>query len=275
MKYQDVETAPRSGRRGQQGATLPRVRAVSRAIAILRSFTPKNATMALNEIARSTGLDAGTARRILVTLRDEGMIHQDAVSGLYSLSTGCLELSRAVPRTLTLASLVEQRLVQLARDTQTTVYLSVVRGDQAICAARHNGGSAIEVRWWMEGESRAFNLGTGPRVLLAHLDDAARERILSGPLKLGRDEEKALREEIAAIRKSGFIVKHDEIAVGISAMAVPLLDDQGRLVAAVSTGGLTTRYVGADQAVMLDMMQSAAEDMRKTVRGYAGQNFNW
>ena len=256
--------------RGQHGATLPRVRAVSRAIAILRAFTPKAPTRALNEIVRATGLDAGTTRRILVTLRDEGLIHQDMATGLYSLSTGCLELGRAVPESLTLANLVEQHLQQLARDTQTTVYLSVVRGDAAVCAARHTGGAAIEVRWWMEGESRAFNIGTGPRVLLAYLEEAERERILAGPLKLENPDEQQLREEIAKIRQSGFIVKHDEIAVGISAMAVPLLDDKGELLAAISTGGLTPRYVGAAQAELLETMQATAKDMQKTVRGYIG-----
>lgn len=268
MKLEFASSIPPQKPRGRQGATLPRVRAVSRAIAILRAFTVKQPVLALNVIARATGLDAGTTRRMLVTLMDEGLIHQDNASGLYSLSTGCLELGRAVPESLTLASLVEQRVVQLAEETQTTVYLSVVRGDAAVCAARRNGGAAIEVRWWMEGESRAFNLGTGPRVLLAYLDDDERERILSGPLKLEADDEQALRREIEKIRQTGFIVKHDEIAVGISAMAVPLRDDNGRLLAAVSTGGLTPRYVGAAQAELLEAMQSAATDMQKTLRGF-------
>ncbi|WP_422179386.1 IclR family transcriptional regulator [Aestuariivita sp.] len=265
MKYKEysgvtVSTKPR----GQKGATLPRVRAISRAVAILRTFSPSNPYLALNEIVRATGLDAGTTRRILVTLRDEGLVNQDPVSGRYSAWTGLVELSRAVPESLTLTSLVEPMLIRLAEETQTTVYLSISQGDMALCTARHNGGQAIEVRWWAVGETRAFNLGTGPRILLAHLEPDKQSRILA---ELGIRDDSPLRAELENIRAQGFIVKHDEIAVGLSAMAVPLLNDDGQILAAISTGGLTPRYVGAEQADMLAAMQHAAAEMLKAVRG--------
>jgi IclR family acetate operon transcriptional repressor len=261
--------SPASPSRGRQGATLPRVRSISRAVAILRSFSRSNPRRTLSGIVRDTGLDAGTARRILVTLRDEGLVFQDPASGLYSASTGLLELARAVPETLTLASLVDQNLLDLAKDTQTTIYLSSVDRDMAICDACHNGGQAIEVRWWAIGEHRAFNRGTGPRVLLAYMDAAEQARVLSGPLKLPPNEEQMLRDEIARTRERGFIVKHDEIAEGISAMAVPLFGETGRVLAAVSSGGLTPNYVGAAQTALLQKMQAAVEDMGKAVRGLA------
>ena len=135
-----VENAARL--RGQHGATLPRVRSISRAVAILRAFSSAHPHRALNEIVRETGLDAGTTRRILVTLRDEGLVFQDPSNGLYSASSGLLELARAVPESVTLVSLVDDRLHQLARDTQTTIYLSTIEGDAAVCQACHNGGQA-------------------------------------------------------------------------------------------------------------------------------------
>lgn len=253
----------------RQGVTLPRVRSISRAVAILRAFSKSNPQRALREIARDTGLDAGTVRRILVTLRDEGLVFQDPASGLYSASAGLLSLARAVPETLTLSSLVDQNLIELAKEMQTTIYLSSVDGDMALCDACYNGGQAIEVRWWAIGERRAFNRGAGPRVLLAYLEDTERERILSGPLQISACERETLRAELSRIRERGFIVKHDEIAEGISAMAVPLLDERGHLLAAVSSGGLTPNYVGAAQAILLKEMQAAAVDMQKAVRGIA------
>lgn len=262
-----VENAARL--RGQHGATLPRVRSISRAVAILRAFSSAHPHRALNEIVRETGLDAGTTRRILVTLRDEGLVFQDPANGLYSASSGLLELARAVPESVTLVSLVDDRLHQLARDTQTTIYLSTIEGDAAVCQACHNGGQAIEVRWWVVGEARSFDVGTGSRVLFAHLPEPERERILSGPLRLEPGAEAALRAETARARESGFIVKHDEILEGISSMAVPLLDDHGRLLGAISSGGLTPNYVGAAQVNHLEMMQAAVSDMRNAVRGLA------
>lgn len=253
----------------RDGASLPRVRAVTRAISILRTFTPGRPNLALGEIVKMTGLDAGTTRRLLVTLRDEGLVRQDAASGLYSASIGLLELSRAVPESLSLTALVEERVKELAEESQTTVYLSIVSGDTAMCTARHNGGRAIEVRWWAVGEHRAFNKGTGPRVLFAYQPEDRQEHIMRNILKLDAAQTAELRDDLAEIRKTGVIVKHDEIASGISAMAVPLLDQNGNLLAAISTGGLSPRYKGADRKEMHRLMSTAAEDMAEKLRGYS------
>ncbi len=258
----EIKVTPRDG------SSLPRVRAVTRAISILRSFTPGRPNLALGEIVKMTGLDAGTTRRLLVTLRDEGLVRQDTASGLYSASIGLLELSRAVPESLSLSGLVEDRIKQLAEDTQTTVYLSTVSGDKALCNARHNGGRAIEVRWWAVGEQRAFNRGTGPRVLLSYLPEDRREEILIDVLSLARADADELRRELDEIRKSGVIVKHDEIASGLSAMAVPLLDHNGNIIAAISTGGLSPRYKGSERSEMQRLMVKAASDMAEKLRGY-------
>tara|TARA_B110000090_G_C13399676_1_gene452801 strand:- start:4600 stop:5391 length:792 start_codon:yes stop_codon:yes gene_type:complete len=260
----DTFTKPRI----RDGRSLPRIRAVTRAVAILRSFTLGRPHLALGEVVKLTGLDAGTTRRLLVTLKDERLVRQDPATGLYSASIGLLELSRAVPESLSLTGLVEERIKGLAEETQTTVYLSIISGDKAICTARHNGGRAIEVRWWAVGEQRHFNIGTGPRVLLAFQTPERQEQLITQTMVLGEAQAAIFRDELEDIRTRGSIVKHDEIASGLSAMAVPLLDDTGKILASISTGGLTPRYTGADRAEMLILMVNAANDMREILRGY-------
>ncbi|WP_299876896.1 IclR family transcriptional regulator [uncultured Sulfitobacter sp.] len=252
----------------RDGSSLPRVRAVTRAVSILRAFTLGRPNLALGEIVKITGLDAGTTRRLLVTLRDEGLVRQDTASGLYSASIGLLELSRAVPESLSLTSLVEDRIKQLAEDTQTTVYLSTVSGDTVLCTARHNGGRAIEVRWWAVGEHRAFNKGTGPRVLLAYQPEERREAVMRDILALKPEQVADLRAELDEIRETGVIVKHDEIATGLSAMAVPLLDHKGNVLGAISTGGLSPRYKGAERSEMQKLMTKASAEMVEKLRGF-------
>ena len=257
----------------RDGSSLPRVRAVTRAVAILRAFTPRRPHLALGEVVKLTGLDAGTTRRLLVTLRDEGLVRQDSATGLYSASIGLLELTRAVPESLSLTGLVEERIKELAEETQTTVYLSTVSGNMALCTARHNGGRAIEVRWWAVGEQRHFNIGTGPRVLLAFQKPERQKQLITQTLALDTSQAAVLLDELEDIRAKGAIVKHDEIASGLSAMAVPLLDHNGTILASISTGGLTPRYTGAERAQMLQSMIKATEDMRETLRGYSLSDF--
>jgi len=252
----------------RDGSSLSRVRAVTRAVSILRTFTSRRPYLALGEIAKLTGLDAGTTRRLLVTLRDEALVRQDPATGLYCASVGLLALGHAVPQSLSLTALVEQRVKRLADETQTTVYLSVPSGDMALCTAMKHGGMAIQVRWWAVGEERALNVGAGPRVLLAYQPAARQAQLMSSVLGLGPSEAQALQSELDSIRQAGSIVKHDEIAPGLSAAAVPVLDQSGEILAAVSTGGLTPRYTGAQQVELLALMSEAARDMEESLQSY-------
>lgn len=260
------EKPPRDGR------NLPRVRAVSRAIAILRAFTADQPLLGLGEIAEITGLDAGTIRRILITLRDEGLIQQDASSGRYSLSLGILELSAGVSDTASLSTVLETSLISLAGETGKTVYLSVLSDDKALCLARYHGKYGVEVRWWSVGETMPLNCGAGPRILLAYLGAEKQESILSGDLtaltensNVDRDK---LKKELSLIRKRGWAVTQDDVALGLSALAMPIRNHSGELVAAVSLGGLTPQIVGKQQKELLGILKQATSEMEVLIKSH-------
>ncbi|GAB5469062.1 MAG: IclR family transcriptional regulator [Rhodospirillales bacterium] len=243
-------TASDRGARSGDGATLPRVRAVSRAIAIMRAFTPEQPRLSLSAVAGSAKLDAGTTRRILVTLRDEGIVEQDAKSGHYALTVQALRFASAVPDGQSLKDIAEDLLRDLADVAGATAFLSVARGDEAVCLARFHGESPVEVRWWAVGLGRPFNCGAAPRLLLANLPEAERERLLARPLAAITEKSitdpARLRVELAKIRETGWSFARDDVAVGLSAVAAPLRDSRGDLVAAVSLGGLTPQILGAE-----------------------------
>ena len=57
--------------KGEQN--LYTVRSVTRAVSVLRAFTANRPDQALAEVAATAGLDKGTTRRLLVTLREAGL----------------------------------------------------------------------------------------------------------------------------------------------------------------------------------------------------------
>ncbi|WP_119168774.1 IclR family transcriptional regulator [Algihabitans albus] len=242
------DSDPADGSRRSDGATLPRVRAVSRAIAIMRTFTPEQPRLSLSAVAESAGLDAGTTRRILVTLRDEGIVEQDAKSGQYALTLQAMRFAGAVPDGQSLRDLAEDLLRGLADEVGATAFLSVARGHEAICLARFHGQAPVEVRWWALGMGRPLNCGAAPRLLLAHLPVEEQDRILAQPLATLTDKSitdpDLLRVELDEIRRNGWAFARDDVALGLSAVAAPVRDDRGLLVAAMSLGGLTPQIFG-------------------------------
>lgn len=219
-----------------------RVRAVHRAVAIIGAFTPEQTHLKLTEIAHKARLDASTARRLLVTLRDDGVIGQEKRSGRYFLTMQILRWAAAVPDSKSLLDIANPHLNALSRRIGVTVFLSVMSDTKAVCLARHQGSSAVQVRWWTVGGTLPLNCGAAPRLLWAFQREDLRERILSEPFIALTpssliDPEK-MRALLARIRRSGWCYTEDDVVEGLSALAGPLRDARGRVVAAVSLGGL-------------------------------------
>lgn len=266
----DGQAQAGNARRTRDGSTLPRVRSISRAIHIMRAFTPERRHLTLAEIVRATGLDAGTTRRILVTLRDESIVRQDENTGTYCLALDVLQIAGAVPEGNSLRELTQSRLMRLARDTGATVFLSILRNDSAICLARYHGESAVQVRWWSVGGKLPLNCGAGPKVLLAHMPDDERDSFLESNLTQltakSVIDAAHLKQELDEIRETGWAITHDDVAVGLSALAIPLTNAAGDVLAAVSVGGLTAQIAGEGSPRCLDDLLRCGRDLATLVR---------
>ena len=256
-------------KRSRDGQTLVRVRSVSRAIAILRCFSIEQPFLSLGEIAKKAELDAGTARRLLITLRDEGLVWQKDQKGLYCLSYRMLELTHSIPARITLQEVIGTNLLQLSKDTGMTVYLSIANETEAICLARYLAEHAIDIRWWSEGRGMPLHCGAGPKVLLAHFSEEKCRRYLSSKLSpmttKSITDPIRLKQEINAIRKSGYVVARDDVALGLSALGMPLLNENGEVLAAVSIAGLSPSFKDDEHNRLHGILKKAIKQMAEHV----------
>ena len=239
------------------------VRAVSRALAIMRAFRQDQASLALAEIAAAAQLDRATARRMLLTLMEEGLVRQDAVTQRYALTLRVLELAAAVP-TGGLREEARPVMLRLARETGATVFLSVAGTPGALCLERVDGHDPVQVKWWAVGSHMPWNCGAGPRLLLAYMPVAEITAALRHAVTLTPQSETnmpALLAHLAEVRRRGYEATMDDVTVGLSAVAVGI-GAPTHPVAALSVGGLTDRLLDAAGAPRhLATLQSAARDI--------------
>lgn len=259
------------------GTTLPRVRAVSRAVAILRAFTPEQPQLALGVIAARAGLDAGTTRRLLVTLRDEGLVAQDASSGQYRLTMEVLRLGAAVQGAGTLRDVAGPVMDALASETGSTVFLSTWQGGEAMCVLRRHGPAPVQVNWWAEGAALPVNVGAAPRLLLAFRPPAERAAALSRGLSRLTErsvtEAAVLDAELAEIRDRGWCFAADDVALGLAALAVPVRDRSGQVLAALSLAGLTAAFSGPQGKPRVEMLEALRARARELSARMPSENF--
>ncbi len=239
------------------------VRAVSRALAVLRAFRQDQPSLALAEIAAAAQLDRATARRMLLTLIEEGLVRQDPSTQRYTLTLRVLELAAAVP-TGGLREEARPVMLRLARETGATVFLSVAGTPGALCLERVDGYDPVQVKWWAVGSHMPWNCGAGPRLILAYMPSAEMTAALRHAVALTPQSEtnlSVLLAHFAEVRRRGYEATVDDVTVGLSAVAVGI-GDAAAPVAALSIGGLTDRLldtVGAPRH--LPALQSAAREI--------------
>lgn len=258
------------------GNTQYSVRSVLRAISILRAFSPEQSSLPLADIASRAKLDKATSRRLLMTLKQVGMVDQNLATQHYSLGLGILEIAGAVPSVSDLSELASDLLRALADSTGATVFLTLRRANLAVCLGRYMADTAIQVRWWDVGGTRPMNCGAAPRLLLAYAPPDEQKRIIADGLtkftEYSELDPDRLRADLVTIRKRGWELAIDDVYEGLGALAVPFFDNAGAFVGAISIAMLTPRARDANgEPRYLAELQATANNLSVRIRG--GQNF--
>lgn len=240
------------------------VRAVRRALAILKAFDD-NRELPLREIAERASLDRGTTRRLLLTLMAEGVILQDADSGLYSLGPVIRRLARSLGD-FDLRQVAAPLLRNLAAELGLTVFLSEYRDHTAICLERYHDHKGMEVHLWAIGGSLQLNCGGAPKVLLAWQPDEEIELALARPLTAltARTclDRRRFKAHLRLIRKRGWELAIDDVVIGLSALAVPLLDAHEQLRGCISIAGLNDQMARRGEPVYLRRLIELRDKIR-------------
>mgnify|MGYP001038508732 CR=1 FL=1 len=247
-------------------AGLPKVRAVERAMAILRAFGPAASRLSLAELTRHTGLDKGTTRRLLQTLAAAEFIEFDDASKTYALGPGILLLVPGVRYGSDLRDIAAPILARLSQQTAATSFIWTYFRGFALCLDRIKAPDLhIDTPWSAIGTQISMNCAGGPRVLLAYLAPEDRAHVLSGPLPRHTvhtvTDPAALEAAAAITRQRGWEFAVDDYILGLSGLGVPVFDQAGALIASISITTLTPQFAMQDgkPCDLPPMLEAAAE----------------
>jgi IclR family pca regulon transcriptional regulator len=216
---------------------------LAKGLAVIRAFTRDHAALSLSDIARSAAIPAATARRCLLTLEELGYVTRSNRSFL--LRPKVLELGAAYLESMNIEHLTKTHLEELASTTADSAALCVLDGAETVYVARASVRTLVRLEAHVGSRFPAHATSTG-RVLLAGLSpdrlqryfggarfDALTERTVTDPARL--------RQLIEDCRRNGYAAVEDELAYGVVALAVPVLDQRGRVVAALNTSSHSRR----------------------------------
>ncbi|AQL38070.1 IclR family transcriptional regulator [Pseudomonas syringae] len=227
------------------------VGAVSRLFAVLRCLGEcDEGGERVTQLAQRVGLSQPTTHRLLRSLMDEGMVEQDLLSKRYRLSIEFFALAARAGNTGNLRDVVRPSLLRLSASLGDSLFLLARSGFDAICLDRSEGPYPIRTFTGDIGGRVALGVGQGSLAILAFLPEDVRETVIAYNLPRLKDfhlyDEVFLRSEVENVRRLGYAGRNTGALPGMAGLAVPILDRNGRTVAALSVATITDR-LGPDR----------------------------
>jgi DNA-binding IclR family transcriptional regulator len=260
-----------SGNRGNPGVTPAGggVQSVDRAGQIL-SFLADQGERGVTEIAAQLGVHKSTAFRILQTLEGWHLVEQDGTRGGYRLGVGLVRLGSIAARDLDVTQVSRAECERLARELGESVNVAVRDGASEVNVLQVTGPATVGTRNWVGQRTPLYATSTG-KILLGELTVREMRDLLGtvlAPLTSHTVRTIAeLAEHVEQGKVRGYATGIAELELGLNAVAVPIRDASGAIVAALSVSGPAYRLSEDDVERIAAALRSAASSVSASL-GY-------
>ncbi len=254
----------------EQAADGNYIAALARGIAVMRAFSGQRSHLTMAEIAKLVSLPRATVRRCLITLHALGYI--DVSGKYYRLTPQVLTLSQAYFSSNPLPHVAQPFIEQASEVLGESCSVSVLSGDEVIYVARSSRKRAASIHRDIGQNLPAYCTSMG-RVLLANLSSAELDAYF-GRVTLKRFtpdtviDETSLREILNQVRQREFCMIDGEFERNLRAIAVPIKDALGKVVAAVHISTEASRTPKEKmRSKFLPVLRNVAAQIRPSLIG--------
>jgi DNA-binding IclR family transcriptional regulator len=245
------------------------VRSVERAITIL-DVLARGGWQTGAEIARELHVHRSTALRLLGTLERHALVERDGKNAKYRLGRRLPQLASVVTGESDLRSVARPVCEGLAAALGETVTLDVLVGDEIVPIEQATGSTSVVSVNWL-GRRTPVHCTASGKVILAWAPEAIRERLLASPLERSTPhtitDRTELEAQLDAAREAGVARTHEELELGLDAIASPVYDAGGEVVAALDVSGPSHRLRAEGRPELVLLTVAAAADLSRRL-GY-------
>ena len=247
-------------------ATETPTASVARVTALLDAFVETRTELGVTEIAVQLGLAKSVVHRLVTALTKAGYLSQTRTRR-YTLGPGATRLGQAALGQMDIRARARPILRELARASGETATLSTLAGDDRVYAEQVESTQSVRQSVSI-GTAAPLYVGASSKAILAFLPERRSEAILSRAAKAGvtlasgtRLDIKALRSELAIVRRRGFATSMAERIVGAASAAAPVFDHHGEVIGSLSVASVTVRHGKGDLLRFGEMARAAADEL--------------
>ncbi len=240
-----------------------------RLLLVLEEVAKAGVPVTPTEVNTAIGLPKPTIHRLFATLEEEDFLQRDMDGRTYSPGPRLRQLAGGILSSLRIRTARQVILTRLSKVIGETCNIALPDRHEMIYLER------VETEWPLRiqlpiGTRVPFHCTASGKMYLSALDSRHLQRFLKAAeleqrtanSLTNRDD---LLAEIRAIRQQGYAVDREEFMTDMIAVAVPIMDTNGRLLATLSFHAPTQRFTISRALEYLDTLKEAAFELSQLV----------
>lgn len=253
-----------------------KIQTIDRMIQIMDCFSIDQYELGVREVARLTGLSPSVCGRLMMALRNNGLLIQNQESKEYSVGPKSLRWSEVYTTNLDIRNVALPIINELLLETKETISLYILDGDERLCVERMESAQNVRIVARI-GRRLPLYAGSAGKLMLAFLPEKRQEEIISRttfqpftPKTIV--DVKELKEQLKIIRKQGYAFSDGEWVEDAAGIAAPIFDMKGDILAALTISGPSFRFTKEKILFHKNKVIKAAERISRDL-GYVGSTF--
>lgn len=217
---------------------MSQIKTLNRALDILFILTEADGALTVTEIAEKTEVPESTTYRLIQALEQKGVVHRH--SGQISLGMRILDMAKTIYEQIDqdLLTHAQPIMEKLTNKIDETSILVVRRGNIGV-TVHHVDGSHLIGFVVRNGRTHPLHLGASGKAILAYETKKYINRFI---IENDPKHHEKLLEDLAQIRKDGYVKTTGEVDPDIVGISAPVFDRINRIVASISIVGPKDRF---------------------------------
>lgn len=224
---------------------MSNVHSIERALKLLEALPEYTDGIQITRLSDKVGLSKSTVHRFLATLINIHYVIKNQESVKYKLGYSLLFLSRNIMKNIVIISITKPLLEDLVEKVKETIHLRINDMGEVLLVDKIESSQTSRMFYKIRNRASMYCTGVG-KVLLSSTNQEQFDKladntnfIVKTPSTITSKEQLSI--ELELIRNQGFgldNVKHKE---GISCIAAPIFDSEGKVIVSFSIAGPSNR----------------------------------
>jgi len=237
---------------------------LARMLSVLDLFSDQRLHWSAEDISETLGVSLPTSYRYLKTLSDAGLLRRGS-DAQFTLGPRIVVLDHFIRQADPVLQCGIPFMKELVAQTGFDCVVSSMHGDQLLDTHRELGSMPASLSYG-RGRPRPLFQGAAPKVILAGWAPAALHKLFDSHAEdiaaAGLPSDwSAFRRYFSQIRKNGHYFSDGELESNLAAVAVPLHQADGSVIAALSLVTSVQRMAVIDRSKLTPLIQRAAQEI--------------